>query len=128
MSRFNRHGCSMPPSAADHFCMSLEIDGTLPLDADALVAEVIASAESCHDSPKTTVWVDVVRGDVPAGLVDALSKLGGYGVGVVITHEASMACSHSPGPLLPKPLRDAVAAINRSGQVWHPTAQRLVAA
>lgn len=128
MSKFNRHGCSMPPGAGDHRCVCLEIDGALELDASAFAREVVESAEFYRDSFKTTVWIDVISGDPPAGLVMTLRKLAGFGPGVVITHEASLACSHAPGARLPRLFCDSVASINRRGFVWHPYAQQLVPA
>lgn len=128
MSKFNLHGCSMPPGAGDHRCMSLEVDGTLQLDASTLASEIIEAAEFYRDSRQTTVWIDVVRGDPPAELLEAVRKLAGYGAGVVITHEASLACSHAPGPRLAQPLCDSVAAVNRGGLVLHPYSQQLVPA
>lgn len=126
-SQFNRHGVSLPPSAGDHSCVSLELAGHTPFSPADLALEIEAAAKFYRDSHTTTVWIDVVEGDVPDALLEALTKVSGLGAGIVVTQEAKLACSHGPGTVLAISLCRAVYQINRGGFVWHPYAQTLVA-
>lgn len=125
-SLFNLHGVQMPPGSGDNQCMCLDLKGDSGCASEDLASEIGRAAEFHHDSPQTTVWIDVVAGDVPTVLLDALAKLEGYGVGVVVTREEVTACSHGPGKLLSDSVCQAIYKVNRRGLVLHPYARKLV--
>lgn len=93
--------------------------------AERLAALMEACARWGKDGDQTTVWVEVVGPAQLLGTVQAASaRLKSYGIGLIVSHGQDS--THLPGGLLPLGLRQAVQAVERTGQLWHPIAKELV--
>lgn len=74
--------------------------------------------------PGDTVWVDVLREDLPQYVQDAVESLVGFGTRVIITHNGS--ATHGSTPRLAEALCNAVRKANVGGALWHPIENEFV--
>ncbi len=66
----------------------------------------------------TTVVLDVQAQSLPQFILEAIERLAGLEVGIVVLHNGQ--CSLEPGNDLPRNLTQAIGRARRNGPVWHP--------